>query len=203
MRRFIEGAGTLLGLLLVAAMGLSAFVLFNAGLAYRTDCVTTDGHVRSSWSYDWNAPIPYLLAPSEQGCTVHNGTRVALGRLGLWRLPSPTVGSIALANARGDDQKFQAAVVDIGTKMNSALSAKDRTAFGLALHQGITTLGAMNVTSRLEAEASAFRTALGTLSSDYADVLAKPTTANTATFARDVGRLSDADNSIIAALAKP
>jgi hypothetical protein len=68
--------------------------LINGGLVYRKQCATVEGTVKTDWTYRWFAPIPYLLAPSESGCDVHNGTRVALSSIGIWDLKQPTASDL-------------------------------------------------------------------------------------------------------------
>lgn len=100
MNRALSGIGGLLGFLFVALQ----VGLFAGGISYRKDCLTNSGGVKSSWSFTWLAPIPYLFRPSEDGCEVHTGTRVALNGLGIAGFEKPTTVSLATKlSAKTDD----------------------------------------------------------------------------------------------------
>jgi hypothetical protein len=77
----------MLGMLGVGA----AFVLVVLGVAleiggvsYRKDCVTSQGTVKHDWTFQLGPPIPYAFRPSQPGCAVHTGMRVALNEIGLF-----------------------------------------------------------------------------------------------------------------------
>lgn len=87
----LGGVGALLAF---AFIGLQ-IALFIGGISYRKDCLTNEGAVKSSWTFTWFAPIPYLFRPSEDGCEVHTGTRVALNAIGIGGFDKPTTVSLA------------------------------------------------------------------------------------------------------------
>lgn len=87
----LGGVGALLAF---AFVGLQ-IALFVGGISYRKDCLTNEGAVKSSWTFTWLAPIPYLFRPSEDGCQVHTGTRVALNAMGIAGFEKPTTISLA------------------------------------------------------------------------------------------------------------
>jgi len=80
MRRLGEALGALVIVLLVG----SQLGLYAGGVSYRKDCVTETAEVKKDWTFTWFAPVPYLFRPSEPGCSVHTGTRVALDAIGLF-----------------------------------------------------------------------------------------------------------------------
>jgi hypothetical protein len=82
--------------------GIAAFAfvalqigLFVGGISYRKDCLAESGAVKSSWSFTWFAPIPYIFRPTEEGCEVHTGTRVALNAAGVTKYASASTRSLA------------------------------------------------------------------------------------------------------------
>lgn len=85
------------------------------GISYRKDCVRADGTVSKSWTFTWFAPIPFLFRPSEQGCEVHTGARVALSAVGVARIKEVTLASEAAKSSRDtalpSDQRYFAALV--------------------------------------------------------------------------------------------
>jgi hypothetical protein len=84
--------GALLALLFIG----SQLALFAGGISYRKECLKQDGTTISrSWTFTWFAPIPYLFRPSEDGCVVHTGTRVALNALGVAKYEPTTASLIA------------------------------------------------------------------------------------------------------------
>ncbi len=85
------GVGALLAFVFIGAQ----IALFVGGISYRKDCLTDRGAVESSWTFTWFAPIPYLFRPSEEGCQVHTGTRVALNAAGIAGFEKPTTASLA------------------------------------------------------------------------------------------------------------
>jgi hypothetical protein len=89
--RLFEGAGAIAAL---AFFGLQ-FFLFVGGISYRKDCLSDEGRVKSSWTFQVFAPVPYLFRPSEDGCQVHTGTRVALNSIGIATFAQPTTTSLA------------------------------------------------------------------------------------------------------------
>jgi hypothetical protein len=92
-----EGAGALLALLFIG----SQLALFAGGISYRKECLEQDGiSISRSWTFTWFAPIPYLFRPSEDGCVVHTGTRVALDALGVAKYQPTTASLIATKYAK-------------------------------------------------------------------------------------------------------
>jgi hypothetical protein len=90
LRYLASGLGALIGIVVV----LLFFGLVNGGLVYRKQCPTAEGTVKTDWTYRWSAPLPYVLAPSEEGCEVHSGTRMALSSIGLWKVPQRTAADL-------------------------------------------------------------------------------------------------------------
>ena len=76
--------------------------LWLGGISYRKDCLTDEGRVSSDWTFTILAPIPYVFRPSEAGCQVHTGTRVALDAVGIGSFNPPTEVELVEAGARGD-----------------------------------------------------------------------------------------------------
>jgi hypothetical protein len=110
------GVGSLLGVLLVVLW----LGLWGGGVSYRKDCPTAEG-VKKSWSFTWMAPIPYVFRPSEPGCEIHTGTRVALASIGIGKFSeasSATVADQAVAGAGSSVDQDTAYWV----KLNGALT---------------------------------------------------------------------------------
>jgi hypothetical protein len=191
--------GAVVGLAGVAGFLLLFFVV-NAGLTYRIDCVTNDLRVSSHWTYQWNAPLPYLLAPQESGCVTHNATRVLLAKVGVGHVGSPTVGGIAASLATGDGEKFQAELIRIGDEMTQAFRLKDPLAFTAAINDGLARIEGMPVPSYLDTKAAQFKRDLGRLKLDYLLARGAPTADNMQRFESDYGAVVDDDNAIIAAI---
>lgn len=95
MGRVFAAVAVLSGYLVTLAIVLTMFGLVNGGLVYRTQCPTPEGTLKTDWTYKWFLPIPYLLASSEEGCETHNGTRIALAKIGVWELEEKTAAQIA------------------------------------------------------------------------------------------------------------
>src|SRR5690242_4306652 len=90
MGRVAAALGSVVGVAVV----LLILALEVGGVTFRKDCATGPGGVSKSWDVQWFIPIPYLFRPSESGCTVHTGTRVALDGLGLFPIPAETASGI-------------------------------------------------------------------------------------------------------------
>jgi hypothetical protein len=72
------------------------FALFVGGVSYRKECLKQDAAtVKTDWTFTWFAPIPYVFRPSEPGCIVHTGTRVALDSFGIAKFEPTTPELIA------------------------------------------------------------------------------------------------------------
>lgn len=82
-----EGAAVVL---MIGWFALFAFVGIG-GISYRKDCVTETGTVTKDWTVTWFSPLPFLFRPSEDGCEVHAGTRVALNAIGLFPFAEQSV----------------------------------------------------------------------------------------------------------------
>lgn len=95
MRRVAGGIGSAVGVLLaVGWFGLLLLVEIG-GISYRKDCVNSQAKVEKSWTVTWYAPIPFLFRPSEEGCEVHTGVRVALNAVGLFPFKELNVADAA------------------------------------------------------------------------------------------------------------
>jgi hypothetical protein len=94
--KILEGAGAIAALVFV---GLQ-LLLFVGGVSYRKDCIRQDGTVTKSWTFTWFAPVPYLFRPSQEGCEVHTGARVALNAVGLAKFHQVSVSSAAREAAK-------------------------------------------------------------------------------------------------------
>jgi hypothetical protein len=96
-----RGAASAVGIAL--AIGWFASLLFVevGGVSYRKDCIRQDGTVSKSWTFTWFAPIPFLFRPSQEGCVVHTGARVALNAAGITKFSEVNVASAA-REAAGD-----------------------------------------------------------------------------------------------------
>lgn len=105
MRTFLGATGSVLAVLVVPVL----FVLVNGGLTYRIQCPTAEGTVKTRWSYEWNQPIPYLLAPTETGCEVHSATHVLASKAGIAKLDEHGASSVETsATASGETVRFVA-----------------------------------------------------------------------------------------------
>ena len=102
LRPLLQAFGTAGSLVLAVLVPLVLLALFVGGVSYRKDCLTNDGHAASDWSFTIFAPIPYVFRPSQSGCEVHTGTRVALDALGVATFASPTAEHLIDVSAKGD-----------------------------------------------------------------------------------------------------
>jgi hypothetical protein len=122
---FIRGVGAAIGGLLGLVGVLLFLVLVEVGgISYRKDCLTNQGTVSQSWTFTWFAPIPFLFRPSQQGCVVHTGTRVALNAIGIDTFKPSTPESIAGqgASSAGVDPywpKLRAVLVELSNQPQS------------------------------------------------------------------------------------
>lgn len=89
--KLLDGAGAIAAIVFV---GLQ-FFLFVGGVSYRKDCLSDEGKVRSDWTFTVFAPVPYVFRPSEAGCQVHTGTRVALNAIGVATFAKPSTTTLA------------------------------------------------------------------------------------------------------------
>jgi hypothetical protein len=96
---FLAMTGVVGGLLIPAL----TFALFVGGVSYRKDCLTDEGRVSSDWTFTVFAPIPYVFRPSQAGCEIHTGTRVALNALGIASFDPPTEAGLVEVGARGNE----------------------------------------------------------------------------------------------------
>lgn len=95
MRRVAGGIGSTLGVLLVVGWFGLVLLVEIGGISYRKDCVNSQAKVEKSWTVTWYAPIPFLFRPSEEGCEVHTGVRVALNAVGLFPFKELNVANAA------------------------------------------------------------------------------------------------------------
>jgi hypothetical protein len=118
----VLGVGTGLALVLIFA------VLEIGGITFRKDCVTPQGTVKHDWTFQWYAPIPYVFRPSQPGCAVHTGTRVALNEIGLFPYTENPGRILAKSggSAAGPDVAYYDAIYAVMTDI-----AKQVTAGGL------------------------------------------------------------------------
>jgi hypothetical protein len=117
--------GVVVGGLLALVGMLLFFGLMTGGLAYRKDCVTQEGTVKHDWVFQWAQPLPYLFRPSQPGCAVHTGTRVALDEIGLFpftdnpgRIAAKSGGSAAGSDVAYYDNVF-AVLTDIANQVKA------------------------------------------------------------------------------------
>lgn len=100
------GEGTLGGLLVVGILAVQFTMLagFLGGLAYKQECVTDKGTVKSDWTFQWAAPIPYVFRPSDPGCITHTASRVALNAVGIagYEKTTPTLVATKFAEDTTD-----------------------------------------------------------------------------------------------------
>jgi hypothetical protein len=79
--RVLGGLGALGVVLLVLAV--------NGGFVYRTQCAGASGSTETNWTYKINQVIPYI-GYSKTGCEAHTATRIALDKVGIWKLHHST-----------------------------------------------------------------------------------------------------------------
>jgi hypothetical protein len=92
---FGQLVGGVAGVLLAFTLAASQVGLFVGGVSYRKDCVNKEGKITQNWTFTWLAPIPYLFRPSEPGCVIHTGTRVALNAVGIAQFSDTSSTKIA------------------------------------------------------------------------------------------------------------
>lgn len=127
--RFLRIVGVgIAGLLGVA--GVIAFVAFVllveiGGISYRKDCLTSQGTVSQSWTFQWAAPIPFVFRPSEKGCIVHTGAHVALNAIGIDTFtPSTPEAILGQATAAANVNPYWPALnLTVRTLQNTPTSA--------------------------------------------------------------------------------
>jgi hypothetical protein len=122
MRRVAEFMGAGLGYALGFAFVALQIGPFVGGISYRKECVTERGEIKKSWSFTWLAPIPYLFRPSEPGCVVHTGTRVALNQAGVATFAPTTVAVIANKEASAAEDSGDSSAAYVG-KVRAATTA--------------------------------------------------------------------------------
>lgn len=76
-----KGGAGIRGLIALVGVGLFVLLVLVGGNVYRTDCLTARGTLTQSWSFTFD--VPFVFNPSETGCTVHVGTRIALNAIGI------------------------------------------------------------------------------------------------------------------------
>lgn len=108
-----SGAAAVVTVLGATVFNVAFFGLLVGGLAYKKECATNRGTVRTDWTFQWWPPIPYLFRPGESGCIVHTGTRVALNAVGIAEYPKATLTSIARDAAEKTGDKSAAYYVQI------------------------------------------------------------------------------------------
>jgi hypothetical protein len=100
---------------LVAALGVIAVILLivviNGGYVWRSDCATSRGTVKTSYSYSLYQLVPYL-APSESGCSYYSGTRVIASAIGFWKIPDANGGNAAPSSSP-ETAQFVAGASDV------------------------------------------------------------------------------------------
>jgi hypothetical protein len=91
------GSGLLstLGVVLALSWGVAFLLVEFGGISYRKDCITSQGELKKAWTFTWFAPLPFVFRPSQQGCKVHTGARVALDALGLFPFRELSLASAA------------------------------------------------------------------------------------------------------------
>ena len=72
-----------------------ALLLVNGGYVYRSQCPQASGSVETSWSYRISSVVPYSRY-SRSNCAVHSATRVALAKLGIWKIGDVHGGTAAV-----------------------------------------------------------------------------------------------------------
>lgn len=103
MRRILSGAASTLGVLLAVGWFGLLLLVEVGGISYRKDCVNSQSRVERSWTVTWYAPIPFLFRPSEEGCEVHTGVRVAMNAVGLFPFKELNVADAAREAADDPD----------------------------------------------------------------------------------------------------
>jgi hypothetical protein len=147
--KLLGGAGAIAATVFV---GLQ-FFLFVGGVSYRKDCLGSAGQVKSSWTFTWFAPIPYVFRPSEAGCHVHTGTRVALNAVGVAPFSKPTTTTMADKAVQGahnlsDDEAYFARMKARVVEFENAPQAKTVDDGRRAFDKAIGSLGAMAPTPK-------------------------------------------------------
>ncbi|MCW3048013.1 MAG: hypothetical protein JWO74_2297 [Solirubrobacterales bacterium] len=161
MEKLLGGAGAIAATVFV---GLQ-FFLFVGGVSYRKDCLGSAGQVKSSWTFTWFAPIPYLFRPSEAGCQVHTGTRVALNAVGVAAFAKPTTTNLADKAVQGahnmsDDEAYFARMKARVVEFENAPQAKTVDDGRRAFDKAIGSLSAITPTSKYAAAHAALLAAL-------------------------------------------
>jgi len=125
-------------LLGLATIALSALV-FLGGNIYRTDCQSYAGHSSRSWDMTWWAPIPFLFAPSTDGCETHSLTRIAMSTVGIAKIEtsqarSPSsVADVQNDSSVGDRDKYLAGFSAAMTENENFIADHKGEASSLAL----------------------------------------------------------------------
>lgn len=184
-----------------AVVVLSFAALFNAGLAYRMDCAQADGTVASEWTYQWFAPIPFLLAPKKEGCKTYNGAHVLLSKIGVWSIPNETAGQIAVSTAADDGTAYYARIYEVQTQFAAAVKAKNRPALLKAVNDGATTFANLQPPPYVAPSHRLLRVQWAMLQRDLTAALRHPTASSSATLTADLASLDKTVATIAAAVA--
>ncbi len=100
------------------------------GISYRKDCLSASGGVVKSWTFTWFAPIPFVFRPSEPGCEVHTGIRVALNAVGIAPIKEVSLAGEAseLSNDSrlSKDQRYFAAMTAATTSFSEYQDAHQK-----------------------------------------------------------------------------
>jgi hypothetical protein len=129
LRRLAGRASEGVGMLVAGVFLLAQFGLFIGGISYRKDCMTPEGAVKQEWTFTWFAPVPYLFRPSENGCVIHTGTRVALNTAGIATFAETTPSLVAakIADASSDSSAGYVTVVAAATAEYSKAAREAQT----------------------------------------------------------------------------
>lgn len=186
---------SLLGGLVAAACVLVLALAVNGGLAYRIDCAADNGGVARHWSYEWNQPIPYLLAPTQTGCEVHSATRLLVSSLGLFRVREGGAGDIAVRSAKSESltsgEAYYATVYAIGVDVTTGLKAATWAGVDAKLEKGSQRLRSLGPPPPyLAALDMRFRRSYALLVDDERIFKSARTKANAASVIGDIGQLA-------------
>ncbi len=126
------GAGVA-GLAVAAAFLVFFLLVLVGGNAYRKDCLTDRGTVSESWTFTWYSPLPFVFRPSETGCVVHAGTRVALNAVGIDTFKPSTPDLIAQHQAGVAHDSYWPVVRETLLELESVPQTADLTTHVAAL----------------------------------------------------------------------
>lgn len=145
-----RGETVLGGFAALVGVFIALAVLFVeiSGNAYRKECLTAEGTVKKDWTYTWYAPLPFVFRPSEDGCVVHTGTRLALSKVGIAKVKPTTVQSISkrYADATGESDAaywgpMKAAVIEFQKNSQNSKNFRDANA---AIQQALDRIQALD-----------------------------------------------------------